>query len=99
MCSSPSAAAAARSNTVRAMAASWAWPSPSRRHDGHPPRHRLVGGTSPRLRLGSPIMKTAAEFTGSSRFEVVRRLGAGGMGVVYEAWDRQHDTRVAVKTL
>jgi Cdc6-like AAA superfamily ATPase len=45
------------------------------------------------------MSRVAAEFTGSSRFQVVRRLGAGGMGVVYEAWDRQHDTRVALKTL
>jgi serine/threonine protein kinase len=40
-----------------------------------------------------------SEFAGSARFEVVRRLGAGGMGVVYEAIDREHGTRVAVKTL
>jgi eukaryotic-like serine/threonine-protein kinase len=33
------------------------------------------------------------------RFDIVRRLGAGGMGVVYEAHDRELDTRVAIKTL
>jgi type II secretory pathway predicted ATPase ExeA len=33
------------------------------------------------------------------RFEVVRRVGGGGMGVVYEALDRQRDVRVALKTL
>ncbi|MDB4965015.1 MAG: Serine/threonine-protein kinase PknA [Myxococcales bacterium] len=33
------------------------------------------------------------------RFEIVRRLGAGGMGVVYEAQDLERDTRVAIKTL
>jgi eukaryotic-like serine/threonine-protein kinase len=35
----------------------------------------------------------------SARFEIVRRIGAGGMGIVYEAIDRQRETRVALKTL
>ena len=38
-------------------------------------------------------------FRGTSRFEVVRRIGAGGMGVVYEANDRERHARVALKTL
>ncbi len=39
------------------------------------------------------------EFTGNSRFSIIRRLGAGGMGIVYEAEDRERNTRVALKTL
>ena len=39
------------------------------------------------------------DFAGTDRFEVVRRLGAGGMGVVYEAVDRERNTVVALKTL
>jgi hypothetical protein len=38
-------------------------------------------------------------FGGSDRFEVTRRIGAGGFGVVYEAFDREHRARVALKTL
>ena len=39
------------------------------------------------------------EFTGTDRFLVIRRVGAGGMGVVYEVLDRERNTRVALKTL
>jgi hypothetical protein len=44
------------------------------------------------------IVRTA-EFAGTSRFDVRRRIGEGGMGVVYEAYDRHRDMRVAIKTL
>ncbi|TMQ11791.1 MAG: hypothetical protein E6J90_33650 [Deltaproteobacteria bacterium] len=33
------------------------------------------------------------------RFALVRRIGGGGMGVVYEAHDRATDSRIALKTL
>src|SRR6516164_8385216 len=39
------------------------------------------------------------EFTGTPRFELRRKLGAGGMGAVYEVWDRERRQRVALKTL
>jgi serine/threonine protein kinase len=39
------------------------------------------------------------DFPGTERFSIIRRIGAGGMGVVYEAHDRQHNARVALKTL
>jgi eukaryotic-like serine/threonine-protein kinase len=37
--------------------------------------------------------------TGTRRFELLRRLGGGGFGDVYEARDREHGTRVALKAL
>jgi len=39
------------------------------------------------------------DFEGNARFEIVRRLGEGGMGVVYEARDRMSGGRLALKTL
>jgi serine/threonine protein kinase len=38
-------------------------------------------------------------FEGTARFRVLRRIGAGGMGVVYEAFDRDTGGQVALKTL
>ncbi len=33
----------------------------------------------------------------TDRFEIVREIGAGGMGVVYEAFDRRRQQRIAIK--
>jgi eukaryotic-like serine/threonine-protein kinase len=38
-------------------------------------------------------------FAGTSRFEIRRRIGAGAMGIVYEAFDRERGMSVALKTM
>jgi hypothetical protein len=34
----------------------------------------------------------------SNRFEIVREVGEGGMGIVYEAFDRKRTHRIAIKS-
>lgn len=35
----------------------------------------------------------------ASRFDIIAKLGEGGMGIVYEAYDREREMKVAVKTM
>src|SRR5262245_7275217 len=46
-----------------------------------------------------PLEDAIRLYPQTRRFEVVRVLGAGGMGVVYEAIDKERKSRVALKTL
>ncbi len=47
----------------------------------------------------APLEPAAPAWTGTDRYEVVRCIGRGGMGVVYEAFDRERRHAVALKTL
>src|SRR5258708_2726506 len=67
-------------------------------------RHRtpvLACRHRPRGRRKAPLTPLAAPESsgGTGRFPVQRRLGAGSCGVVYDALDRERNTRVALKTL
>ena len=46
-----------------------------------------------------PQPRRPLHLVGTKRFDLVRKLGSGGFGDVYEARDRHHGTRVALKAL
>lgn len=51
---------------------------------------------------GSPIFQVSDapfEFHGTERYECIREIGRGGMGRVYEVFDRERELRVALKTM
>ncbi len=55
------------------------------------------GGDLPDRQLRAAV--TGTPFPSTTRFQILRRLGQGGMGTVFAAVDKDHGTTVALKTL
>ena len=55
----------------------------------------LTGGSDETQGSGRP----ARPFEGTDRFSILRRLGSGGMGAVYAAYDSHWQQKVAIKVL
>jgi hypothetical protein len=61
--------------------------------------HHEAGAALGTEALHSPVIRESGDFPGSDRFQLEHRLGSGGFGVVYRAFDRKRNRVVALKTL
>ena len=59
----------------------------------------IVSVVSVSSTAGGGAAPEEADFAGTSRFAVRRRMGAGAFGTVYDVWDTLREEHVALKVL
>jgi len=73
--------------------------SPDDHLRGGPVRVAALDAEHLRNTVAARLFGAAADPVKIARFTVLKRLGAGGMGVVYSAYDDQIDRKIAIKLL
>jgi tRNA A-37 threonylcarbamoyl transferase component Bud32 len=83
------------------MAVVWEAPQPGQVDAGFecPACGVVTERASPACECGRDLQPAAVPARLNAKFQLIRRIGRGGMGVVYEARDVELDRLVAVKTL
>ncbi len=70
-----------------------------RMQGGSPVRVAAIDAEHLRNSVAAKLFGAAADPVKIDRYTVLKRLGAGGMGVVYSAYDDQIDRKIAIKLL
>src|ERR1019366_9499688 len=60
---------------------------------------RVLGPSPSAAALQAPVAESQSKGSFWTQYEVIKEIGLGGMGVVYEATDRSLERRVAVKKM